>query len=218
MLNSRVNRFLEENNILLENQAGFRKHYSTSDHIFSLNSIVEILKHYKNLFFFNFVDFSKAFDSVWRGGLWSKLLINKINGKFFRIVKHMFSNFKSCVSVNSDNSTFFSCNCGVRQGENLSPIFFSLYLNDLEKYLEESGNHVIELPSLENDLNSLVKIILMLYADDTILISDDPDKLQKCLNDFMTYCKIWKLNINTEKTKVVVFGSRLKSNRKISFK
>ena len=55
----------------------------------------------------------------------------------------------------------------------------------------------------------------MLYADDTILISDDPAKLQKCLDDFTSFCNTWKLNINVEKTKSDMFGSR--SNRNLNF-
>lgn len=37
VLNHRLNTFLEENDILCENQAGFRKHYSTTDNIFTLH-------------------------------------------------------------------------------------------------------------------------------------------------------------------------------------
>ena len=36
-----------------------------------------------------FVDFSKAFDTVWRAGLWQKLLDNCIEGKCFRIIRNM---------------------------------------------------------------------------------------------------------------------------------
>ena len=47
ILNERLTLFLDENRILLENQAGFRKHYSTSDHIFVLHSLFELLKKTK---------------------------------------------------------------------------------------------------------------------------------------------------------------------------
>ena len=86
VLNQRLNNFLNEHHILEENQAGFRAGYSTYDHIFALHAIIEILKAKKLKLFCSFVDFSKAFDSVWRVGLWSKLLKNDVNGKFFRIV------------------------------------------------------------------------------------------------------------------------------------
>ena len=180
ILNKRISSFLEENDILLENQAGFRKTYSTSDHIFTLNSIIEILRHSKKKIYCIFIDFSKVFDSVWRVGLWKKLLKTNINGKFFRIIQNMYSNIQSCVSLNGTKSDLFSCNCGVRQGENLSPILFSLFLNDLEDYLKEKGNTGVQLPILADNTTELINIISMLYADDTILVSDDPSKLQKC--------------------------------------
>ena len=74
VLNDRPNIFLEENDILCENQAGFRKHYSTTDHILTLHSLIELFKYQKKKIYCTFIDFSKAFDSVWRIGLWRKLL------------------------------------------------------------------------------------------------------------------------------------------------
>lgn len=38
------------------------------------------------------------------------------------------------VSTNRNKSSYFSCTIGIRQGENVSPILFSLYLNDLQEY------------------------------------------------------------------------------------
>ena len=72
ILNDRLSNYLGEAMLLSENQAGFRKQYSTLDHIFSLNAIIEILKHRNKKLFCCFVDFSSAFDSVWRVGLWQK--------------------------------------------------------------------------------------------------------------------------------------------------
>ena len=140
ILNARLNTFLEENDILNENQAGFRKDYATTDHIFTLKSIIEILRHLKRKIFCIFVDFSSAFDSVWRVGLWKKLLNQGIQGKFFRLIKNMYTNIKSCISHNGFKSNFFTSNAGVRQGENLSPILFALFLNDLETHLRSREN------------------------------------------------------------------------------
>jgi len=47
----------------------------------------------------------------------------------------MYDNIKSCISVNRENSDFFYSNIGLRRGENLSLVLFSIFLNDLEHYL-----------------------------------------------------------------------------------
>ena len=47
VLNNRLTTFIDTNEILQENQAGFRKAYSTTDRIFTLNSLLELLKAYK---------------------------------------------------------------------------------------------------------------------------------------------------------------------------
>ena len=109
--------------ILNENQCGFRKGYSTLDNLFVLFTFFEILKNKKNKMFCAFIDFEKAFDKVWRDGLWYKLLLNNMNGNMHNIIVNMYSGTKSCISYNDCKSEFFPCNNGVRQGANLSPFF-----------------------------------------------------------------------------------------------
>ena len=72
-----------------------------------------------------------AFDSVKRSLLWKKLLKYHIDGKLFKVIHSLYANAKSCVRLEHAESEFFVSNVGVRQGENLSPILFSLFLNDL---------------------------------------------------------------------------------------
>ena len=69
ILNARLNKLLDAHNILEENQAGFRAGYSTMNHIFVLHALTEIAITQKNKLFCLFIDFSKAFDSVWHVGL-----------------------------------------------------------------------------------------------------------------------------------------------------
>ena len=207
ILNDRIHRFLEENNLLNENQAGFRSQYSTCDHIFTLYFIIEKLRTNKKKLFCSFIDFSKAFDSVWRAGLWTKLLNTGICGKILKIIQNMYSNIKSCICNDGNTSAFFSSQCGVRQGENLSPVLFSLYLNDLENYLSQSCDGV-SIRFDDNDTVRFLKILILLYADDTVVISDNESSFQTSLDNFYSYCQTWKLKINFDKTKVIIFGAR----------
>ena len=211
ILNDRLSIFLDESMLLSENQAGLRKDYSTLDHIFSLNAIIEILKSHKKDLFCCCVDFSSAFDSVCRVGLWQKVLKMQINGKVLRVIYNMYYDIMSCVSLHDENSTFFARSCGVRQGENLSPVLFSIYLNDPEQFLDKPDIG-IHFECYNDYLSTFFKLIALLYADDTVLIADNENALQNTLDMFNEYCKSWKLKVNTNKTKVVVFGARKTDN------
>ena len=83
--------------------------------------------------------FQKAFVSVWIVGLWDKLVKTGIEGKFLKIIHNLYSNIKSCIFANGEQSKYFGCYTGVRQGESLSPLLFSLYVNDMEQYFLDNG-------------------------------------------------------------------------------
>ncbi len=218
ILNNRLSKFIDAYGILHPNQAGFRKGFCTSDNIFVMQCLMQILKQTKRKLFTVFIDFTKAFDSVWRVGLWYKLLKNGIQGRFLSLVKNMYHNIRSKVAFNNELSDYFPCNTGVRQGENLSPLLFSLYINDLEPYLLSNGCNGINL-LFENDteFSILLHFLVLLYADDTVIFTDNPDNLQKSLDLFFDYCSTWKLKVNMSKTKIVIFGSGPAKNSKHSF-
>ena len=131
ILNNKLNDYLSRYEILGEEQAGFRKHYGTCDHIFNLKCLIDLYLCKKKKLYCAFVDYKKAFDSVDRIALWQKMLKYNLDGKFFIIVRNMYEQAKSCVKLNGNCSQFFKSNVGVRQGENLSPVLFSIFLNDL---------------------------------------------------------------------------------------
>jgi len=103
--------------------------------MFLLHTLAEMYKRKNMKLFCCFIDFQKAFDSVWRAGLWAKLWNYNVHGNFFTVIRNMYNDIKSCIAVNGEFSDFFQSCRGVRQGENLSPILFSIFLNDLEHYL-----------------------------------------------------------------------------------
>ncbi len=77
------------------------------DHIFVLKCIVDLFIWKKKKLFGLLVDCSKTFDMVWRAGLWHKLIRYWVKGKFFKLIKNMYNNNKSCVTVNYEVSDFF---------------------------------------------------------------------------------------------------------------
>ena len=89
----------------------------------------------------------------------------------------MYSSIKSCIMHNGQVSNYFVCSNGVRQGENLSPLLFSMFINDMQNYIENHGGIGVELTECFDETLWL-KLLLLLYADDTIIISDCPRDFQ----------------------------------------
>ena len=81
ILNKRLTCWIDENNLLSETQAGFRKTYSTTDNLFTLLAVIQkqLLCHKK--LYVAFIDFRKAFDSVIRTKLWTILRKNGLKRK-----------------------------------------------------------------------------------------------------------------------------------------
>ena len=153
-----------------------------------------------------FIDFTKAFDYIVRDNLWVKLIKLGIRGKILNIIQSLYNCIKSKVKLNNELSKDFECILGVRQGESLSPFLFSMFINDLEETFVQSGIEGIDIGTMN--------ILMLLYADDIIVFANTAEELQEQLNRLKLYCDKWKLKINVEKTKVMVFrkGGRLPNN------
>ena len=97
ILNARLSLFVISNGTLSDTQAGFRKGYSTIDHIYTLKCIVDsfLCQGRRRMFLCAFVDYSKAFDLVNRLRLWTKLLQFGITGKLFRVAQNIYKSIKS---------------------------------------------------------------------------------------------------------------------------
>jgi len=212
VINNRLGEFSKGIGLINNEQAGFRPGCSTVDHVFALNCLLDIYLSKGQKIFCGFIDYKKAFDTVWRAGLWTKVLQADIKGKIIRVMINLYDGAKSSIKTPDGTSESFPCQMGVRQGENLSPFLFALYLNDLASFMENEGsdglkhlNHYSKCNFL-NELGIRLKLFVLLYADDTILLSDSASGLQEGLNIMERYCNLWKLSINESKTKVIIFS------------
>ena len=215
LISIRITKYCDSVELLGNEQAGFRKNYSTCDHIFALHVLIAIYtKVLKKKLYCCFVDYKKAFDSVPRIHLWYKLLSNGINGKILNVIKGLYSTAKSAVKQGSTHGFFFNCEIGVRQGDNLSPLLFALYLNDLQEHLSKAYNGLSSSFNLiqdwvqDEDTVVFLKLFTILYADDTVVFAESRAELQAAMHGMLHYCIMWKLDINVQKTKVVIYGSK----------
>ena len=74
ILNVRFSQWIDENNIVVDEQNGFRRNRSCLEHIYAVYTVINKWKQQKQSTFVCFVDAKKAFDTVHRDCLWSKLM------------------------------------------------------------------------------------------------------------------------------------------------
>ena len=197
ILNERLQNWATENAANTDAQFGFKSKHSTVDAIFILNSLIERHLNNKKRLYCAFIDFKRAFDSVYRNGLWYKLIKSGVNGKLLSLIRSMYTEVKSCVRHLNTLSDLFDCNVGLMQGEICSPLLFALFISDIENSLQENIHAGITLDQLS--------LYLILFADDAVIFSDTPEGLQMSLNKLQNYCETWNLTVNVDKTKIMVF-------------
>ena len=173
ILNNRILNFLNEHSTLSKNQIGFLPKYRTTDHIYTLHTLIEKNVHHteNGKIFTCFVDLRNAFDSIWHEGLYYRLLQCGIGGKTFDIIKSMYSGNKCSIKIGDQHTNIFSQKRGVRQGCNLSPTLFNIFINKLAETLEPST--APGLPLHDTEIKSLF------YADDLVLMSPTKEGLQQ---------------------------------------
>ena len=110
------------------------------------------------------------------------------------------------VKLSGQVSELFDIFVGLLQGEALSPLLFSIFVNDLENHLINTGCDSVDL--------AMINLFLLMYADDTVLLSDTAAGLQTMLNSLKDYTVKNKLLVNVDKTKIVIFrnGKRMEPN------
>ena len=185
ILNNRLVQILDKERILHEGQAGFRVNRSCIDNVYTLNELVQgCLREDKQTYAF-FLDIRKAYDTVQHDGLWYKLWDMGVKGKMWWIIKDMYKESRSVVFLEGQKSSSFKVEQGVAQGCSLSPILFSVFINDLLKEVENA--------KLGIELNNGKTISGMLFADDFVGVSESRDNLQKLIDVVYRYCNKWRL-------------------------
>ena len=134
VLNQRVGIFIDSYDLIGSKQVGFRKGHSNIDHVFVLKTLIDLYLNKRKRIYCCFIDYQKAFDNVSRVSLWTKMLSLNINDQILNVIKNLYSNAKCYVKMNNKLSNVFKSEIGVRQGDNLSPLLFSILFIRSEKF------------------------------------------------------------------------------------
>ena len=182
--------------ILAEEQAGFRAGRSTVEQIFNCRILIEKhLQHQKDLYH-NFIDFKKAFDRVWHEGLWHVLRGFNIEEGLVQTIQALYGNATSAVLFNNKIGEAFRTTVGVRQGCLLSPALFNIFL---EIIMQET------LADFQTTISIGGRPICNLrFADDIDLLGGSNAELQELTDSLSERAGAYGMEISAEKSKTMV--------------
>ncbi len=178
--------------VLSANQSGFKKKDGTALQLLRLTQEWSEAVDRSQYVGVVFLDLKKAFDRVWHKGLLVKLERAGVRGQALKWFLSFLSNRRQSTLVEDMVSSFASVHAGVPQGAILSPLLFSLYLNDM-------------CSSAQGKVN--------LFADDTSLyvtsrsIQSLCSSLQSAVNSTSAWFEKWLLTVNSGKSAVLVLRS-----------
>ena len=95
----RLSKCFEDLRLFQDHMMGFRPNMRTSNNLFVLKTLIDKQFHKNEKLYCCFVDFSKAFDTVWRKGLLAKLKTFGIHGKMLSVIEDLYSNTNGHVTV-----------------------------------------------------------------------------------------------------------------------
>lgn len=182
-----------------ESQAGFRAGYSTTDHLHSLNQIIEKHNgHGKNLYI-AFVDFEKAFDSLEHDSIWKALEADQVDKVYINLLRNIYRGNKAKIRLDVDGPVF-EIKRGVKQGCPLSSFLFNSVLEHAIKEINWINKGIY----IGNKLLSNLR-----FADDVALLARNAKDLNDMLKDLESKCLEKGLRINIKKTVVMTNGPKL---------
>jgi hypothetical protein len=143
------------------------------------------------------MDWSKAYDTVWREKLWTTLRELGLGERSVGIIQNLYKDTKRRITLPSGMSDWLTSDAGVRQGCSLSPILFALYIADLDRHLQkvDAGTYV-----------QGCRIQALVYADDVVLLAERDRDMASLLNAFQQFTEMKGLKLNFTKSKILKIG------------
>ncbi|KAI5734139.1 hypothetical protein M8J77_003012 [Diaphorina citri] len=174
-------------------QFGFRNGRGTREAILALRLITDESFRVNKPLYIAFVDLQKAFDNVNWNQMMKILKDIGVSYKDRRIIFNLYRNQTTHIEINKEMEQA-EIKKGVRQGCNISPYLFNIYI---EKAIEESKEVCTGIV-----LNG-VRVQMLRFADDIAVLAPDEQNLKRSLECMDEVLNKYKMKINMRKTEIM---------------
>ncbi|XP_072943439.1 uncharacterized protein [Epargyreus clarus] len=177
-------------------QAGFRKGFSTMDHIHTLRQVVQKSEEYNLPLCVAYVDYEKAFDSIKTWAVLESLQRCQIDYRYIEVLKCMYKAASMTIRLHDRSTNPIQVQRGVRQGDVLSPKLFTAALEDVFKLMEWKG--FVNIINIDGEY-----ITHLRFVDDIVIMAESLEDLNTMLNDLCGASQRVGLKMNMDKTKIM---------------
>eukprot|EP01137_Pigoraptor_chileana_P025805 Opistho-2@95846 len=146
-----------------------------------------------------FLDLRKAYDTVWRDGLWYKLRTLGLPADIIAILQELYAECPNQVLVDGEVTDEFDIRAGLKQGDVLSPLLFNIFINDVVQAMKEGGIEGVQLTY--SDAKEVQWASILLFADDVVLMSYSVGEINRALGIFSNFLRKWRGTLNVGKLK-----------------
>ena len=194
-----------------EEQCGFRSGRGCVDQVFVLKQMSEKCVDKNKSLYVAYMDLEKAYDRIDREAMWRVLGMYGINGQLMKAVQSLYEKSEACVRVCREEGDWFEVGVGLRQGCVMSPWLFNLFMDAVMKEVREKAGDVgVMLRDVRQNVEW--KVEWLMFADDTVLVGDSEEKLERLVQEFGRVCQRRKLAVNVTKSKVMKVGKNGEEN------
>ena len=170
-------------------QAGFRKKFSTTDHIYTLNQVIETCNEFNLPLCVGYIDYEKAFDSVEHFAIFEALRKINVKEDYVQILENIYFNATARIHIDGMESEPFPIKRGVRQGDPISPKLFTAAIEDIFRKAELTDG-------IDMDGETLTDLR---FAADVALLTKTPQQMESQMNTLNNISKTVGLKCIKEK-------------------
>uniref|UniRef100_A0A673MAK6 Uncharacterized LOC107721237 n=1 Tax=Sinocyclocheilus rhinocerous TaxID=307959 RepID=A0A673MAK6_9TELE len=196
MVTDRLTYLLEKRGILTKYQSGFRKGRGTMDPVVCLENEIRKAQVNKESVIAVFFDVEKAYDMMWTKGLLIKLKMMNIDGRIYNWIKDFMAYRSIQVRIGNELSNRCEIENGTPQGSVISPLIFSIMINDVFNQVQQQG------------------VGRSLFADDGALWKRGRNilyingRMQEAIRRVEEWAGDWGFKFSVEKTKTIIFSRK----------
>ena len=194
-----------------EEQCGFRSGRGCVDQVFVMKQMSEKFVDKSKCLYVAYMDLEKAYDRIDRDAMWRVLSMYGINGQLLKAVQSLYTGSEACVRVCREESEWFEVGVGLRQGCVMSPWLFNLFMDGVMREVREKVDDV-GATMWDARRNCEWKVEWLMFADDTVLIGDSEEKLERLVHEFERVCGRRKLKVNVTKSQIMKIGKNVEEN------